>query len=107
MNNHIHRFEIESTFAYYHRHKVIGYTDKTVGFDSLHFHIYKGECTLNNHSHHFQGFTSLPIKTKYGHVHLIDTVTDITDEHQHSLKDKTFEDIDKNLSSSPLVLKTP
>lgn len=93
MNSHLHEFRIDSSIVNGHRHKVIGYTEATVGFNMLHFHYFWGICTYSGHTHYFSGFTGLPIRTDNGHIHRIEGILELNNCHEHSFSGFTHEEV--------------
>ena len=37
MQFHMHKFKFESNETNYHKHKILGYTEHTIGINTLHF----------------------------------------------------------------------
>lgn len=101
MLQHFHRYDIESQISLFHTHKIIGYTQKTIGLQGIHFHTFYGICSSNNHYHNFHGITSMPIKTNFGHIHKIDIYTDYSNNSQHRHKISCF--THENISIEPNI----
>ena len=59
MQFHMHKFKFESNETNYHKHKILGYTEHTIGINTLHFHTFYGVSSYKGHTHYFSGFTGL------------------------------------------------
>ncbi|MCX7708578.1 MAG: YmaF family protein [Clostridia bacterium] len=93
MNLHQHEFKIECESVNNHTHRVLGYTESTIGVNLFHFHHFWGICTYNGHTHYFSGFTGLPAKTSNGHVHKIEGILELNNGHEHKFSGFTFEEV--------------
>lgn len=93
MHFHMHKYKLESKESNYHKHKILGYTQHTVGTSSLHFHTFYGVSSHKDHTHYFSGFTGLPVKTPNGHVHKIEEILEENQHHEHAFSGYTDEEI--------------
>ena len=93
MQFHMHKFKFESNETNYHKHKILGYTEHTIGINTLHFHTFYGVSSYKGHTHYFSGFTVLPIKTPNGHVHKMEGLLEESQLHGHIFFNYTDEEI--------------
>lgn len=93
MRYHLHKFKLDSEAASFHKHRIIGITETTIGFSGFHFHFFYGISSYTNHTHYFSGATGLPIKTENGHVHKMESVLELNSGHEHRFNGYTFEEI--------------
>jgi hypothetical protein len=93
MPSHMHKYRFDSKSTNGHIHRLLGYTDRMLGVDRLHFHHFRGISSYDNHTHYYSGITGLPIKTTYGHVHKIEGILRTNHPHRHVFSSYTFEDV--------------
>ncbi len=106
MNSHLHEFNIESDMVNGHNHRILGFTESTVGFNLLHFHYFWGICSYRGHTHYFSGFTGLPVKTENGHIHRIEGLLEMNNLHEHRFTGYTREEvhyISKKVTGTALI----
>lgn len=94
MNPHLHKYRFECKTVKGHNHILAGYTENIMGINALHFHVYRGVCSYSGHTHYFSGRTGLPVKTENGHIHKIEGVLEINNQHEHPYSSYTFEDVE-------------
>ena len=96
MGSHMHWFKIDIGDERSHSHRISGYTEGTLGLNSIHFHFFSGISSYNSHTHYFSGMTGLPIKTDNGHVHRMESVLENDLMHEHKFRGYTSEDVAYN-----------
>lgn len=89
---HIHRYRFECESKNGHKHIMTGYTERMIGFDSFHFHVYYGISSFLGHTHYYSGMTGLPVRTENGHIHKLAGKLEINETHEHAYKNVTYED---------------
>jgi len=89
---HMHEFKFDTELSQQHKHVLHGLTDKVIGTNSFHFHLYHGVTSYLDHTHYFSGITSLPIKTENGHVHKLEGYVETVNNHNHRYFNYTFDD---------------
>ncbi len=94
MYPHVHKYRFESKVTNKHKHRLIGCTDSMIGIDSFHIHTFFGICSYNGHTHYYSGFSSLPIKTEFGHIHKIEGKLETNLMHDHVFRSYTDEEIE-------------
>jgi len=94
MNNHHHKYKIDSDISEYHKHTINGYVEMMLGFGLLHFHSFSGICTYTDHTHSFKGTTGLPVKTEAGHLHKIEGYLMLQNDHEHKISGFTSEEFE-------------
>lgn len=105
MKYHVHKYRFECKYSKSHNHRLIGYAGNMLGIGYLHFHIYYGVSTYDDHTHYFYGITGMPIKTQNGHIHKMDGILESNNMHEHKFEGNTNEDISYHASGqlvSPL-----
>lgn len=93
MHTHIHKYQFESKDANFHKHKILGYTEHTIGINTLHIHTFYGISSYRGHTHCFSGFTGFPIRTENGHIHKMEGYLEPSKMHQHIFCNYTDEEI--------------
>lgn len=91
---HAHKYKLDSAMTKGHNHRLLGYTDCSIGLNFLHFHFFYGVCSYNDHTHYYSGFTGIPIKTENGHIHKIEGILQTNIHHKHPFSSYTFENIE-------------
>lgn len=106
MNSHLHEFKLECEPVNNHNHRILGYTENTIGFNMFHFHYFWGICSYNFHTHYFSGFTGLPVRTANGHIHKLEGILEANNCHEHKFTGYTFEEvqyISKKIARTALI----
>ena len=93
LSNHLHYFNITTEKDNCHNHIIKGYAGGMIGVGMMHFHSYSGISSYSDHTHDVSGITGLPIKTENGHIHKIDGVSKVKNNHKHKYSGYTEEDI--------------
>lgn len=93
MQTHVHKYNFESKETDFHKHKILGYTNHTIGINTLHFHTFHGISSYRGHTHYFSGFTGLPVRTENGHIHKMEGCLETSQMHHHIFCSYTDEEI--------------
>lgn len=93
MLNHIHKYKFDSDITRGHPHSLTGYSGHLLGINIYHFHFFYGICSYNDHTHYFSGVTGKPIKTENGHIHKMEGILELSNEHKHEFTGYTSEEI--------------
>lgn len=99
---HAHRYKFELNDKNSHSHRLMGFTEYSIGIGFFHMHYYTGVCSYSGHTHTYTGYTSLPIKTKNGHYHKMQGLLEFKNNHGHCYLNYTQENVEYTGKQEPV-----